>query len=160
MKSRAMLRRLDPIAPPEKERWPRRDLAVLSPWQYDRLMDLSKQFASLSARERREAAALLVKCPITADNERSLVPVRVSRTLAHYWEWSRGVSGWRSYSFHRLRMVERERFLELCAHYGWRDGLPVKGRMLPLEEWDPDDQEELNVLLELADSGNEERRSI
>ena len=57
-------------------------------------------------------------------------------------------------------MVERARFLALCAQYGWKDGLPVEGRMLPLEEWDEDDQEELNALLELADSGNEERRSI
>jgi hypothetical protein len=56
-------------------------------------------------------------------------------------------------------MVERERFLELCAHYGWRDGLPVKGRMLPLEEWDPDDQEEIRALLDLADSRNKARAS-
>ena len=70
------------------------------------------------------------------------------------------MSGWRNYSFHQLRMVERERFLALCATYGWEDGFSVKDRMAPLEQWDPDDQEEIQALLDLADSRNRERASI
>ena len=57
-------------------------------------------------------------------------------------------------------MVERERFLTLGARYGWEEGFSVKDRMAPLEQWDPDDQEEIQVLLDLADSRNRERASI
>jgi hypothetical protein len=57
-------------------------------------------------------------------------------------------------------MVERERFLALCATYGWEDGCSVKDRMAPLGHWDPDDQEEIQELLDLADSRNRERASI
>jgi hypothetical protein len=57
-------------------------------------------------------------------------------------------------------MVERERFLTLCAGYGWEEGFSVKDRMAPLEQWEPDDQEEIQALLDLADSRNRERASI
>jgi hypothetical protein len=157
MRSRSMLRRLDRIAPDEKKERLRRDLSVLSPWEYDRFMDLAENVYSLSLEEQRELVALLGKCPVQTDEDKFKVPIKISRTLAHYWEYRNGVSGWRSYEFHRLRMVERERFLALCARYGWEDGFSVKERMAPLEEWDPDDQEEIRALLDLADSRNKAR---
>ena len=99
------------------------------------------------------------KCPFQTEQDKFKVPITISRTLAHYWEYRNGVSGWRCYEFHRLRMVERERFLALCAQYGWEDGFSVKDRMAPLEEWDPDDQEEILALLDLADGRNKARAS-
>ena len=155
-----MLRRLDRIAPIEKKEPLRRDLSVLSPWEYDRLMDLWKNLRSLSLEEQHELMALWKKCPVQTENDKHRVPITISRTLARYWEYRNGVSGWRNYSFHQLRMVERERFLALCATYGWEDGFSVKDRMAPLEQWDPDDQEEIQALLDLADSRNRERASI
>jgi hypothetical protein len=159
MRSRSMLRRLDRIAPDEKKERLLRDLSVLSPWEYDRFMDLAENVYSLSLEEQRELVALLGKCPVQTDQDKIKIPIKISRTLAHYWEYRNGVSGWRSYEFHRLRMAERERFLALCTRYGWEDGFSVKDRMAPLEQWDPDDQEEIQALLDLADSRNKARAS-
>jgi hypothetical protein len=154
-----MLRRLDRIAPDEKKERLRPNLSVLSPWEYDRFMDLAEKVYSLSLEERQELVALLGKCPVQTDEDKSRVPIKISLALAYYWGHRNGVSGWRSYQFHRLRMVERERFLTLCARYGWEDGSAVKGRMAPLEAWASDDQEEIQALLDLADSRNKARAS-
>jgi hypothetical protein len=158
MRAREMLRRLDRIAPDKKE-WLLPDLSVLSPWEYDRIMDLWQNIRNLKPEEEQEFLILWEKCPLQTDQDKFKVPIKISRSLAHYWEYRNGVSGWRYYQFHRLRMVERERFLTLCARYGWEDGFSVKGRMAPLEQWDTDDQEEIQALLDLVDSRNEVRAS-
>jgi hypothetical protein len=161
MRSRTMLRRLDRIAPIERAEEPKRNLSVLLPSEFDRLVDLANLMTagSLSAAELQEAGALLGKCPIKTEGEKCLVPVEIPRALEYYWTWSQGVSGWQPYRFHQLGMVERERFLGLCARYGSEKGISgLKNRMVPLDEWHPDDRAEIKSLLDLADSRNKERR--
>jgi hypothetical protein len=82
-----------------------------------------------------------------------IAPIKIPRTLEDYWTWS---SGRRSYLSYSLRRVERERFIALCARYGWEEGISeLKNRMVPLDEWAPDDRAEIKSLLDLADFRNE-----
>jgi hypothetical protein len=81
MRARQMLRRLDRIAPDEKERL-RPVLSVLSPWEYDRFKDLAKNFNSLSLEEQQELLALLEKCPVQNEDDKHRVPIEVSRPLS------------------------------------------------------------------------------
>jgi hypothetical protein len=72
MRSRTMLRRLDRIAPAEAEDESLPNLSVLSPWEYDRLMDLIDRIAakSLSPTESQELEALWGKCPVRGTKPR------------------------------------------------------------------------------------------
>jgi hypothetical protein len=155
MRSRTMLRRLDRIAPAEAEDQSLPNLSVLSPWEYDRLMDLIDRIAakSLSPAESQELVALWGKCPVRTDGDR-FVPVEIPRGSEKCWQFRDGASQWRPYNFDRLRMTERERYLALCAKYRGESR-----RMVPLEQWDPDDRVEMRALLDLADCGNKERSS-
>ena len=157
MRSRTMLKRLDRIAPAQPEEMQDRNLSVLTPWEYDRFRDLSTA-RSLTTAEFQEAEALWGKCPIQTDNGRR-APIEISRSLEDYWKLFSG-SGWRPYSFRQLRMVERQRFLELCAQYGWEAGAGhLRSRMVPLSQWRADEQAEMRALLDLADSNKRQRSS-
>jgi hypothetical protein len=148
VRSRDMLRRLNRVAPAQSEEVSLPNLSVLTPWEYDRLIDLLRQVVETkraTSAELEEIDALWGKCPPRKGNER-LAPVEISYSLERYWSYSGGASGWRPYSFRRLKMVERERFLELCNQYGWEDH-----RIVQLHQWDPDDAEEMRALLHLAD---------
>jgi hypothetical protein len=155
-----MLRRLDWVAPTKMDDTSLPNLSVLSPQEYDRLRDLAKKSDRVSPAELQEIETLLGKCPIRTDDS-NFVPVEIPSELARYWTWSRGTSGWRSFGFDQLRMMELVRFIELCAQYGWEDDIgyiDLKSRLVPLDQWHPDDQAEINALLDLADHKNEERR--
>ena len=113
-----------------------------------------------SRDELAELNNLWTKCPTLTDAGPASEAIEIPATLARYWTWSQKTSEWRSFSFHQLRMVERERFVELCAQYGWDDrysGVELKQKMAPLSQWHTDDAAELRAMLEFADSGHPER---
>ena len=49
------------------------------------------------------------------------------------------------------KKVQILRFVELCEQYGYREGNTRE--MAPIDEWAPDDREELAELLEIAAAG-------
>ena len=65
----------------------------------------------------------------------------------------------------KLKLVQKVRFVELCRKYGWEGEYPNPVRfggqrhglrrnpvnMVPLSEWDPEDEAELRSLLDVAD---------
>lgn len=65
-------------------------------------------------------------------------------------QWHAGVEGWRFLSFRNLGKVQTLRFLGLCAHYEQRDGLRLRERMIPPDDWDTDDKAEMQALLDKA----------
>lgn len=67
------------------------------------------------------------------------------------------------FEFHKLKVVEKVRFVELCRKYGWEGEYPrdysrhyfTSGRwgipgLLPLSQWEPDDEAELRSLMDVA----------
>src|ERR1700730_16654165 len=146
MRSRTMLRRLDRIAPMAEEPLP--DLSVLLPSEYDRFMDLAKA-DSLSDAELQEAEALLGKCPTHLKVTRFWYPKSL--------EYSKIIGGHRGDPTAPIRLSG-----SVSLDYApgtWEEGISrLKSRMVPLDEWHPDDRAEIKSLLDLADSRNEERR--
>jgi hypothetical protein len=82
-------------------------------------------------------------------------------TLAKWHEGGR--HHWPSFDFfHRLKAVQKVRFVELCRKYGWNGEYPrdrshrfASGRwglpeLLPLSQWEPRDEAELRALLDVA----------
>jgi hypothetical protein len=78
--------------------------------------------------------------------------IEVPRALRSYWGWVKPAGG-SGYSFDHLGKVETLRFVELCKCYSEDEslrGMRLKDRMLPLDEWDPEDKAEMEVMLERA----------
>jgi hypothetical protein len=152
MRSREMLARLDRLPlPVEPESLP--DFSPLSPEDYDRLF--GKNPESCTLEEMLALAARVAELPKLAPGDKGKGPkIEVPRALEYYWKWHWGAAGWRSYCFWKnLGKVETLRFLELCARYGWEEGLgwsALKQKMVPLDEWSPDDEAEMIAMLDKA----------
>ena len=85
-------------------------------------------------------------------------------TLAKWHE--EGRHHWPSFDFFRkLKATQKVRFVELCRQYGWEGEYPrdrsrryfTLGRwgipgLLPLSQWDPEDEAELRSLLDAAET--------
>jgi hypothetical protein len=143
-----MLRRLNRIAQAQSEEVSLPNLSALTPWEYDRLLDLMRQVVAAkvaTSAELEEIDALWGKCPPRTGNE-TFAPVEIPNGLERYWRYSSGPLGWRPYHFSRLKMVERLRVVELCNQYGWDDD-----GIVPLHLWESNDAEEMRVFLDLAD---------
>jgi hypothetical protein len=72
---------------------------------------------------------------------------------------------WR-FDYHKLKLVQKVRFVELCRKYGWEGEYPNPDRgrgrkrhwahrdpvrLLPLSQWDSEDEAELRSLLDVAE---------
>jgi hypothetical protein len=79
--------------------------------------------------------------------------IEVPRALERYWAWVKPPAGGRGYWFHNLGRVETLRFVELCKFYSSDEslrGMRLIDRMLPLDEWEPEDGAEMEAMLEKA----------
>jgi hypothetical protein len=154
MRSREMLARLDRLPMSiESESLP--DFSLLSPEDYDRAFKIAKNPESFAVEEMVALAALITELPKLAPGDKPKGPkIEVPRALEYYWKWHWGTAGWRSYCFWKnFGKVETLRFLELCARYGWEEGVgwsALKERMVPLAEWSPDDEAEMTAMLDKA----------
>ena len=132
------------------------DLSLLSPEDQDRakdLMDLIRGATDIEAKGVKSAliefANLVEGLPLLGENDRRQGPkIEVPRSLAYYWQRRQHASEWRRYYFNELKKVQILRFVELCRQYGYREGNTRE--MAPIDEWAPDDREELAELLEIA----------
>jgi hypothetical protein len=156
MRARGMTAKLDRLPISEEIKvW---DLSLLSPEDQDRandLMDLIQGSTDIEAEGLKAAITefenLVEGLPLLGDNDRRQGPkTEVPRSLAYYWRWRQNASEWRNYAFDKLKKVQILRFVELCEQYGYRGGSGSK--MASIDEWEPDDREELTELLEIAAS--------
>jgi hypothetical protein len=72
----------------------------------------------------------------------------------------------RGFNLSALKVVQKVRFVELCRRYGWEGHYPHPDRhgawkyrdpvsLVPLTQWEPDDEAELRALLDAAEKGFE-----
>jgi hypothetical protein len=137
------------------------DLSLLTPEEQDRVWELGKLVRNslqgfepgFTPKELRELQGLLAKVPTLGPGEKFAGPkIKVPRALERYWSWVKPAGGG-GYRFDNLGKVETLRFVELCTYYsgnGSLCGWSLKDRILPLEEWEPDDKAEMEAMLEKA----------
>jgi hypothetical protein len=139
------------------------DVTLLTPEEQDRVRELAGKGRNLfqgiepciTPKELREVEGLLAKVPTLRPGEKFAGPIiEVPRALERYWSWVKPPAGGRGYWFGNLGRVETLRFVELCKVYSsdgsLRGGWSLRDRMLPLDEWEPEDAVEMEAMLEKA----------
>jgi len=138
------------------------DLSLLTPEEQDRVCELSRKCRNslqgvepgLTYEELREAQELAGKVPTLLPGEKFAGPrIEVPRALERYWGYVKPTAPGRGYRFANLGKVETLRFVELCKFYsvdGSLCGWSLINRILPLDEWQPDDRDEIVAMLEKA----------
>ena len=157
MRSRDMMVKLDHLPTTEDEvKVP--DLSLLSPEDQDRasvLLDRISRWEDIeaegAAEEVQEFEDLISELPLLGDGDPEQGPlIEVPHALKFYWTWRQSASNYRSYNFHNLSKVQTLRFVELCNEYGFEEGRSVKAKMIPLPEWQADDQAEMREMIEIV----------
>jgi hypothetical protein len=135
------------------------DISLLSPEEQDRFWELAKKVKNtveglepgITIEEFRESEELAAKVPRLGPGQTFAGPkIKVPRALESYWSWVKPTGG-SGYRFGNLGKVETLRFVELCKSYTEDlPGMSLKDRILPLDEWAPDDMAEMEAMLEKA----------
>jgi hypothetical protein len=145
------------------------DLSLLTPEEQDRVWELGKKVRDslqgvepgITPKELRELQGLLAKVPTLRPGEKFAGPkIEVPRALNRYWHWVKPTARGCGYRFDNLGKVETLRFVELCTFYDVDESLrgwSLIERMLPLDEWQPDDRAEMEAMLEKAERPHEPR---
>jgi hypothetical protein len=138
------------------------DLSLLTPEEQDRVWELGKKVRDslqgvepgITPKELRELQGLLAKVPTLGPGEKFAGPkIKVPRALERYWARVKPAAGGGGYWFENLGKVETLRFVDLCNYYSGDEsllGMRLIDRMLPLDEWHPDDKTEMKAMLEKA----------
>ena len=166
MRAREMMAKLDRLPTPKSEvkLW---DLSLLSPQDYDRVIDLLRLIGRSENKKAEsltpafaELSALVRDLPRLGKDDPKQGPViEVPDGLADYWQWQQKASKWRSYDFYELSKVQTLRFVELCKRYGYVAGPGrIKEQMTPLAQWRTDDRAEMTELLDIAASRSQRWR--
>ena len=168
MRSRQMLIKLGGVHLPATEAGCP-DLSLLTPGEQDQVWELSRKCRNslqgvepgVTPEELREVQGLLAKVPTLRPGEKFAGPrIEVPRALKRYWHWVKPTARGSGYRFHNLGKVETLRFVELCTFYDVDESLrgwSLIERMLPLDEWQPDDRAEMEAMLEKAERPHEPR---
>jgi hypothetical protein len=162
MRSRQMLIKLGGVHLPATEAGCP-DVTLLTPEEQDRVRELSRKGRNslqgvepgITLEELGEVQGLLAKVPALRPGEKFAGPkIEVPRALERYWSWVKPPAAGRGYWFGNLGRVETLRFVELCKFYSsdgsLRGGWSLRDRMLPLDEWEPEDGVEMEAMLEKA----------
>jgi hypothetical protein len=161
MRSREMLKKLDRLSVDTTEDETVPDIWLLAPKDQDRVHELFAKLGDPEGRdqtitpdEEQELCGMLDGLPVLGPDDRSAGPdLEVPKELQFYWTWSQPADGWRPYDFHRLKCVQKVRFAELCAQYGYKKGMSnveVKQNLAHLSQWLKDDQLAMIGLLQAA----------
>jgi hypothetical protein len=138
------------------------DITLLTPEEQDRVWESGKKVHNtlrglepgITIDELRESEGLLAKVPTLGPGETFAGPrIKVPRALKYYWDWVKPAAGGSGYRFDNLGKVETWRFVELCKYYSEDEslrGMRLIDRMVALDDWDPDDRAEMEVMLEKA----------
>jgi hypothetical protein len=115
---------------------------------------------TITPDEEQELCGMLDGLPVLGPEDRSAGPnLEIPKELQFYWTWSQPADGWRSYDFHGLKCVQKVRFAELCAQYGYKPGMSVKQNLAHLNQWLKGDQLEMIGLLQAASNRDQRNTS-
>jgi hypothetical protein len=178
MRAREMHNKLDKLSvPSEDDEHTCPDISLLSPEDQDWVDEMFEKIRAakdevenvITDAEARKLVDLLNELPVLGRDDKFAGPdldipreIEMHFTLAKWHE--EGKHHWPSFDFFRkLKAVPKVRFVELCRKYGWRGEYPrdrsrrfESGRwgipgLLPLSQWDPEDEAELRSLLDVAE---------
>jgi hypothetical protein len=181
MRSREMNNKLDRLAPSsEDDEHAIPDLTLLSPELQDWVDEMFEKIRAsedgpenvITEAEARKLIELLNGLPVLGRDDKFAGPdLDIPREIEEHFtlaKWHEdGRHHWPSFDFfRRLKAVQTVRFVELCRKYGWEGEYPDPDRgrgrkrhwahrdpvrLLPLNQWDSEDEAELRSLLDLAE---------
>jgi hypothetical protein len=176
MRAREMHNKLDKLSVPfEDDEYTCPDISLLSPEDQDWVHEMFAKIRAdedgiencISPAEARKLSDLLAGLPVLDQCEGFKGPdLEIPNELKYYFEllkWhEEGRHHWPRVDFYKLKAVQKVRFVEL-----WQGELPrdrsrentALGRrgipgLLPLSQWDPEDEAELRSLLEEAEKSS------
>jgi hypothetical protein len=181
MRSREMHNKLDKLAlSAEGDEQTFHDLTMLSPEDQDWVDELTEKIRNaedgskdvITEAEARKLHDLLSELPVLGPDDKLGGPdLEIPREIETHFQLAKwheeGRYHWPRFDFHKLRAVQKVRFVELCRQYGWEGEYPrdrsrhhadyfklgswkIPG-LLPLSQWDPEDEAELRSLLDTAE---------
>jgi hypothetical protein len=145
------------------------DISLLSPEDQDRARELLAKIEGVESEQ--EFLAKINENTITEAELRELSDLFDGLPILGPGEGFKGPSfdiplnlerHFRDFDLSTLKLVQKVRFVELCRKYGWEGEYPNRGhvwghwkhrdpvRLLPLSEWDSEDEAELRSLMDAA----------
>ena len=179
MRAREMHNKLDKLSvPSEDDEHTCPDISLLSPEDQDWVDEIFEKIRSakdevenvVTPAEGHKLLDLLNELPVLGrDDEFAGPDLDIPREIETHFQLAKwheeGRHHWPSFDFFRkLKAVQKVRFVELCRKYGWEGDYPNPDRnrgwkhrkvrdpvrLLPLNQWDPEDEAELRSLLDVA----------
>jgi hypothetical protein len=159
------------------------DISLLSPEDQDRAHELFEKIEgaeneqeflakinenTITEAELRELSALVDDLPILGPGDGFKgpsyeIPLELCRYFTHFRRReNEGVHP--QFDFHKLKLVQKARFVELCRKYGWEGEYPNADRgpvwkkhrdpvrLLQLSEWDSEDEAQLRSWLDVVEA--------
>jgi hypothetical protein len=171
MRSREMHNKLDKLSvPSEDDEHNIPDLTLLSPELQDWVNEMFGKVRdkSISDTEAHKLCDLLRELPSLGPGEHFQGPcLEIPRGIETHFQLAKwheeGRYHWPRFDLYKLKAVQKVRFVDLCRKYGWKGEYPrdrshrfESGRwgipgLLPLSQWDPEDEVELRSLLDTAE---------
>ena len=178
MRAREMHYKLDKLSvPSEDDEHTCPDISLLSPEDQDWVDEMFEKICAsedgpqsvITDVEARKLIDLLDELPVLGRDDKFAGPdLDIPREIEERFQllkWhEEGRCHWPRFDFFRkLKAVQKVRFVELCRKYGWEYPNPDRSRgwkhrkhrdpvrLLPLSQWDPDDEAELRSLLDVAE---------
>jgi hypothetical protein len=157
------------------------DISLLSPEDQDRVHEILAKFKGakgehelwakvkeniVTEAELREIFELWAELPRLGPGDSFkgpsyAIPLELCSYFTHFRRRENG-GVHPQFDFHKLKVVEKARFVELCRKYGWEGEYPNPVRfggrrhrdlvrLVALSQWDPEDEAELRSLLDVAE---------
>ncbi len=179
MRAREMHNKLDKLSvPSEDDEHTFPDISLLSPEDQDWVDEMFEKIRAakdevenvITDAEARKLVDLLNELPVLGRDDKFAGPdLDIPREIETHFQLTKwheeGRHHWPSFDFFRkLKATQKVRFVELCRKYGWEGEYPrdrsrhyfklgswgIPG-LLPLSQWDPEDEAELRSLLDVAE---------
>jgi hypothetical protein len=178
MRAREMNNKLDKLWASDNDEQTCPDISLLSPQDQDRVHEILAKIKGVKdehefwARiqenivtqvELREVLDLWEELPILGPGDGFKGPsYGIPLELCSHFRRRENEGVHPQFDFHKLKMVQKVRFVELCRKYGWEGEYPDPDRgrgqlhrcpvrLLALNQWDPEDEAELRSLLDVAE---------
>jgi hypothetical protein len=180
MRAREMNNKLDKLWASDNDEQTCPDISLLSPQDQDRVHEILAKIKDVKdehefwARiqenivtqvELREVLDLWEELPILGPGDGFKGPsYGIPLELCSHFRRRENEGVHAQFDFHKLKLVQKVRFVELCRKYGWEGEYPrdrsrnyfklakwgIPG-LLPLSQWDPEHEAELRSLLDVAE---------
>jgi hypothetical protein len=183
MRAREMNNKLDRLSVPfEDDEHMAPDISLLSPEDQDRAHEILAKLDGatgeqeicakikenvVTVAELNEMFGLWAGLPRLGPGEgfkgpSYAIPYELCSSFTHFLRCENEGPVQPRFDYHKLKLVQKVRFVELCRKYGWEGEYPDPDRgrgrrhrdpvrLLPLNQWDSEDEAELRSLLDVAE---------